>query len=144
MHARLKNIFRILTVFVLIFSSCKKTSSGSMNPGGPNVPPDSAFARGADISWLTQMEAANITFYNSHGQAQDCMQILKDLGMNSIRLRAWVNPPDGWCNTQDVVAKAVRAKNLGFKIMIDFHYSDSWADPGKQNKPLAWQSENFN
>ena len=116
-----------------------------MNPGGPanGNHPDSNFAKGADVSWLTQMEAGNIQFYNSQGQAQDCMQILKNLGMNSIRLRAWVNPVDGWCNTQDLVRKALRAKNLGFKIMIDFHYSDSWADPGKQNKPLAWQSENF-
>ena len=71
------------------------------------------------------------------------MQILKELGINSIRLRVWLNPTDGWCNTTDVVTKAVRAKNLGMKILLDFHYSDWWADPGKQNKPAAWASEDF-
>ena len=68
------------------------------------------------------------------------MLLLKSLGFNSIRLRAWVNPSDGWCNTADLVNKAVRANNLGFKIMIDFHYSDVWADPGHQTKPAVWAS----
>src|SRR5206468_7849700 len=67
-------------------------------------------------------------------------QLMKDIGMNSIRLRVWVNPSDGWCNTSDVVFKAISANSLGMKLMIDFHYSDSWADPGKQNKPDAWSS----
>lgn len=89
------------------------------------------------------MEASGIKFYNSSGTEQDCIQILKDKGINSIRLRAWVHPTDGWNNTIDVVAKAKRAKNLGMKIMIDFHYSDSWADPGKQPKPLAWANLSF-
>ncbi|MEI4573111.1 glycosyl hydrolase 53 family protein, partial [Klebsiella pneumoniae] len=60
----------------------------------------------------------------------------------AIRLRVWVNPTDGWCNTKDVVAKALRAKNAGMKILLDFHYSDWWADPGKQNKPAAWVGQN--
>ena len=68
---------------------------------------------------------------------------MKSLGMNAIRLRAWVNPSDGWCNTADVVAKAIRAKNAGMKIIIDFHYSDVWADPGKQPKPAAWAGTCF-
>ncbi|HCW08484.1 MAG TPA: arabinogalactan endo-1,4-beta-galactosidase [Cytophagales bacterium] len=104
---------------------------------------NSVFAKGADVGWLTQMEAAGIKFYNRAGEEQDCMQILKDLGMNSIRLRVWVHPTDGWNNTKDVVAKAKRAKNLGMQIMIDFHYSDNWADPGKQYKPAAWVSLSF-
>lgn len=63
--------------------------------------------------------------------------------MNAIRLRVWVNPAGGWNGTADVVAKALRAKNLGMKIMIDFHYSDSWADPGQQTKPAAWAAQDF-
>jgi len=97
-----------------------------------------AFAKGADVSWVTQMEAAGIKFYNSAGNQTECMTLLKSLGMNSIRLRVWVNPANGWCNAQDVLVKALRAKNLGMRIMIDFHYSDSWADPSKQTKPSAW------
>ena len=100
------------------------------------IPP--GFAKGADISWLTQMESSAYAFYDSTGTKMDCMLLLKSLGINSVRLRAWVNPTDGWCNTADLVTKAIRANNLGFKIMIDFHYSDVWADPGHQTKPYTW------
>ena len=55
--------------------------------------------------------------------------------MNTIRLRVWVNPSGGWNGVNDVVAKAIRAKNAGFRIMIDFHYSDSWADPASRPSP---------
>jgi arabinogalactan endo-1,4-beta-galactosidase len=124
------NTFFCLIIVCLIAFRCgNKTTS---------APSDQNFAKGADVGWLTQMEASGIKFYNSNGAEQDCMQILKDKGINSIRLRAWVHPADGWNNTTDVVTKAKRAKTLGMKIMIDFHYSDSWADPGKQPKPAAW------
>lgn len=101
------------------------------------------FAKGADVSWITQMEASGYRWYNDNGTQQDVLQILRDHGMNSIRLRVWVNPSGGWNGVNDVVAKAIRARNAGFRIMIDFHYSDSWADPGKQTKPAAWASHNF-
>jgi arabinogalactan endo-1,4-beta-galactosidase len=92
------------------------------------------------------MEAEGQKFYDGNGTEMDCMELLKSLGVNAIRLRAWVDPSasGGWCNTTDLVAKAVRAKNLGMKILIDLHYSDWWADPGKQNKPAAWASQDFN
>ena len=98
------------------------------------------FAKGADVSWLTEMEGAGYVWLSDAGQQQDVLQILKDHGINSIRLRVWVNPQGGWNGVNDVVAKAVRARNMGFRIMIDFHYSDSWADPGQQTKPSAWAS----
>ena len=71
------------------------------------------------------------------------MTLLRDLGMNSIRLRVWVNPSDGWCNKSDVVAKAWRAHQLGMRLMIDFHYSDVWADPGQQTIPASWVDLSF-
>jgi arabinogalactan endo-1,4-beta-galactosidase len=103
----------------------------------------SAFAKGADVSWVTQMEASGYKFYDKNGNQMDLFALLKSIGFNSIRLRAWVNPAAGWCNTADVVAKAIRAKNAGMKILIDFHYSDTWADPGDQNKPAAWAALDF-
>jgi arabinogalactan endo-1,4-beta-galactosidase len=135
----------VCLVFISLIS-CSKTASPN-NPGNPSdttVTAAENFAKGADISWLTEMEANNYKFYNRNGKQEDCYQVMKDEGMNAIRLRAWVNPADGWCNTADVVAKAKRAKAAGLRIMIDFHYSDSWADPGKQSKPAAWSSLNFN
>jgi len=124
--------------FVTIFLfACSK--SQPIN-GETNDMDSSSFAKGADVSWVTQMENAGYKFYNNDGTQEECMHLLKDKGINSIRLRAWVNPSNGWCNTKDVVQKALRAEALGLRIMIDFHYSDSWADPGQQSKPLAWQS----
>ena len=99
----------------------------------------SGFAKGADVSWLTEMEADGVKFYNAGGKAQECMTLLRDLDTNSIRLRVWVDPDGGWCGKNDVVAKAWRAQKLGFRLMIDFHYSDTWADPAHQTMPKAWQ-----
>lgn len=135
----MKKTFLFFLVFFAL-TDCTKSSAGN----DTNPPPTPAgFAKGADISWVTQMEAAGIKFYNSAGSEQECMALMKSLGMNTIRLRVWVNPSPAWNNTADVVAKAIRAKNLGLRIMIDFHYSDSWADPGKQTKPAAWANQDF-
>ncbi|WP_236018519.1 MULTISPECIES: glycoside hydrolase family 53 protein [Hymenobacter] len=105
------------------------------------------FAKGADVGWLQQMEATGYVFRNEQGQPQDCLAILKAQGINSIRLRVFVNPSDneasGHCSPAEVVAMAKRAAGLGFRVMIDFHYSDTWADPGKQAKPAAWASHSF-
>lgn len=109
--------------------------------------PKGSFAKGADVGWLPQMEATGYKFYDADGSEKDCLQLLKDRGMNTIRLRVWVNPNNdkasGHCSPEETVAMAVRAQKLGMRIMIDFHYSDSWADPGKQNKPAAWANHPF-
>ena len=105
------------------------------------------FVKGADIGWLPQMEATGYKFYNDRGAEEDCIQILKDHGINTLRLRTWVNPSSdpasGHCSKEETVALAIRAQKAGMRIMIDFHYSDSWADPGKQRKPAAWEGHNF-
>jgi len=100
------------------------------------------FARGADIGWLSEMEASGRKFYNQQGLQKDPLDILADQCINSIRLRVWVNPANGYSGQADVLALAKRAHDKGFRIMIDFHYSDHWADPGQQNKPAAWANYN--
>lgn len=110
-------------------------------------PPASGLAKGADISWLPQMEATGYKFYNDAGVEEDCFKILKDHGINSIRLRTFVDPStdpfSGHCSTSETVAMAARAQKWGMKVMIDFHYSNSWADPSKQKKPKAWEGHDF-
>jgi arabinogalactan endo-1,4-beta-galactosidase len=105
------------------------------------------FSKGADVTWLPQMEATGYQFYDTDGSKKDCLQLLKDRGMNTVRLRVFVNPSDdprsGHCSKEETVALALRAQKMGFRIMINFHYSDSWADPGKQNKPAAWKDLPF-
>ena len=106
-----------------------------------------AFSKGADVGWLPQMEATGYKFYDVDGSQKDCLQLLKDRGMNTIRLRVWVNPSNdkasGHCSPAETVVMAVRAQKMGMRIMIDFHYSDTWADPAKQAKPAAWANHSF-
>lgn len=100
------------------------------------------FARGADVSWCTEMEADGRRFYNADGVETDIFALMKQIGMNAIRLRVWVNPQrfgyGAWCDKADVVAKAKRAHAKGLDLLIDFHYSDFFADPGTQTLPLDW------
>ncbi len=138
-------LISIISVVVSCSKSNNNTPAPTTTTTNTYTAPTTAasFAKGADISWVTQMESSGYKFYNSSGVQTDLFQLMKSLGMNSIRLRAWVNPTGGWCNTADVVAKAVRANNAGLKVMIDFHYSDTWADPGDQTKPAAWVGLTF-
>ncbi len=108
---------------------------------------DTGFAKGADISWITQIEHINkFQLVDEKGTIVDGFELLKSCGMNMVRLRVWVHPrPDRrdgqtWCDTQDMVAKAVRAKNAGMDVMVDFHYSNWWADPSKQHVPEEWKN----
>ncbi|MGM9802945.1 MAG: glycosyl hydrolase 53 family protein [Muribaculaceae bacterium] len=98
------------------------------------------FSQGADIGWVTEMEDRGLTFYNRAGEPTDCFVLMKQLGMDCIRLRVWVNPQKRYNATADVVAKAVRAQQAGMDVMLDFHYSDNWADPGQQRKPRGWRT----
>jgi arabinogalactan endo-1,4-beta-galactosidase len=93
---------------------------------------------GADVSHLTKNEAYGAVYRDARGRQRDALRILADNGVNYARLKVWVDPADGFSDTADVLAKAKRAKAQGMKLMIDFHYSDTWADPGKQYKPAAW------
>lgn len=97
---------------------------------------------GADISGTTHDEARGVYSTDTLGNERENTRLMKDYGMNAVRLRVWVNPHGGWSGKEDVLEMARRAKQLGMEIMIDFHYSDCWADPEKQNIPEAWK--NFN
>jgi arabinogalactan endo-1,4-beta-galactosidase len=139
----LKKYFLFPLLLLFFITACDKKPRVIIDDTPPPTP-SSSFAKGADISWLTQMESQGIKFYTSTGADLDCISILKNGNLNTIRLRVWVNPAGGWNGVNDVVTKAVRAKNKGMRIMIDFHYSDSWADPGQQTKPAAWTSFDIN
>ena len=105
---------------------------------------------GADISFLPQLEARGIKF-SDKGVQKDAIQILKEYGFNYIRLRIFVNPEadsgyspkKGFCNLDYTKQMAKRIKAAGMGFLLDFHYSDTWADPGKQFKPEAWKNLSF-
>lgn len=124
-----------LFILAILVSSCT------------DEPNSTAFAKGADVSWLLQMEATGYEFKDKKGETADVLQLLKERGMNSVRLRVFVNPSNdprsGHCSKEETVEMAVRAKKMGMDVMINFHYSDSWADPSKQYKPKAWEDLSF-
>ncbi len=105
---------------------------------------------GADISFLPELEARGIKF-SDKGIQKDVLDILKDHGFNYIRLRIFKDPQKdsgyspgkGFCDLAHTMAMAKRIKAAGLKFLLDFHYSDYWADPGKQFKPQAWEGKNF-
>ncbi len=138
-----KYSFIIALLLVAIPFSCQSKDSEKKKEEEkkPVVP---TFAKGGDISWITLMEANGNKFYDSKGAETECTALLHSIGFNAVRYRVWVNPADGYCNKEDVLVKARRAQALGMAIMIDFHYSDSWADPGKQPVPAAWSGHDVN
>ncbi len=106
---------------------------------------------GADISFLPQLEDRGVKF-SDKGIQKDAIEILKDHGFNYIRLRIFndpatdsgYSPKKGFCDLAHTLQMAKRLKNLGMKFLLDFHYSDYWADPQQQNIPAAWRGLNFN
>jgi len=139
----IKMFVLILAMGMLMLPSCKD----DVTPAPPIPPATVSFTKGADVSWLPQMEANGRKFYDTDGTEKDCLQLLKERGMDAIRLRVFVNPSNdpgnGHCGKDETVAMALRVKNMGMRLMIDFHYSDTWADPGQQTKPAAWASLKF-
>ncbi len=90
-------------------------------PERPDEPPyvSEGFAKGADVSWLTELEDKGNMFYNTKGEATECMQLLRDeCGVNAIRLRVWVNPANQYNSINDVLVKARRAHALGMRLKI--------------------------
>lgn len=138
MKTTYKNWLRALFLLLIPFLGTACEDDETLAPNPQPTYDMSGFAKGADVSWVTQMEKSGKKFYTTAGREMECMHLMRELGMNAIRLRVWVNPSDGWCGKEDVLVKAWRAHNLGFRLMIDFHYSDTWADPANQTKPAAW------
>ena len=121
-------------------------SQSQLNPVQKRVLP----MIGADISSLPQLEDNGMKFMEN-GVEKDVMVILENNGFNYIRLRIFVNPENengyspgkGYCGLENTLEMAKRVKDAGMKLLINFHYSDYWADPQQQNKPEAWAEMDF-
>ncbi|KAF2477108.1 glycosyl hydrolase 53 [Lindgomyces ingoldianus] len=96
--------------------------------------------KGVDWSSLLVEEKAGKSYKTTSGTVQPLETILKSSGVNTVRQRIWVNPSDGNYNLDYNIKLAQRAKAAGLQIYLDFHYSDTWADPGHQATPAAWKS----
>ena len=110
---------------------------------------------GADLGWVSQLESRGIRWVDEEGRQIDPLQAVKDMGTNTVRLRVFVNPPKeafwqkkngtvcmlGFADAESVLEMAKRVKAMDLQLMIDFHYSDHFADPQYQDVPEAWQNE---
>ncbi|XME02704.1 arabinogalactan endo-beta-1,4-galactanase [Lachnospiraceae bacterium C1.1] len=110
--------------------------------------------KGADISWISMLEKLGMKYVDENQQECDPLDLLKGYGINTIRLRLFVDPPGscfwrknngqrvmlGFCDRKGVLETAKRVKDKGFKLMIDFHYSDHFADPEHQDVPKLWSA----
>ncbi|MEU8239964.1 glycosyl hydrolase 53 family protein [Actinoplanes missouriensis] len=99
--------------------------------------------RGADVSTLPRALDLGAKFYDFRGHRDNPYDILKQAGVNYARLRIWNDPTSGYSNKAQVLKQARAIKAKGLKLLIDFHYSDTWADPGKQFVPAAWEGHDL-
>lgn len=105
------------------------------------------FIMGADVSSLLAEEASGVVYYNFEGEEQDLLKTLSEAGVNYVRVRVWNDPYDaegngyggGNCDLDTAIAIGQRAAEYGMGLLVDFHYSDFWADPSKQQAPKAWE-----
>jgi arabinogalactan endo-1,4-beta-galactosidase len=98
---------------------------------------------GADISSLKKSEDMGGVYRYADGTQADALEILKDYGMNYARFRIWVDPADGYHDKAEILEMVKRVHSQDMKLLVNFHYSDHWADPGKQIKPAAWEDLDF-
>jgi arabinogalactan endo-1,4-beta-galactosidase len=107
-----------------------------------NAQAATTFIKGADLSWMPQMEANGYTWRNSAGVQQDLFTILKGYGITAVSLRTWVNPSsdpaNGHCSIEETAAMAVRCRDAGLQVLIGLHFGDTWNSVGVQNPPAAW------
>ena len=139
-------LFQIL-LSLFILTSCGSDDGGiEVGPreDDPTTPPSATNLTyyGADLSYVNEMEDCGATYYNADGDSQDPFEIFQQAGTNLVRVRLWHNPDwTDYSNYEDVKKTISRAKAQGMNVLLDFHYSDDWADPAKQEIPAAWADQ---
>lgn len=150
----MKKLLNIIIILIILLSlcSCKKEKVNLISSSNDiyvrkieNLNDD--FIMGADLSSVVSLEKSSVSFYDYEGNQQDIFKTLAQSGINYIRVRVWNDPYDkdgnsyggGNCDIDNAVEIGKRATKYGMKLLVDFHYSDFWADPNKQMCPKAWQ-----
>lgn len=141
---KLKILFFAVSSLLLMAASCsdkdlpkviesEETTETSETP---------SFYYGADLSYVNEMENCGAVYKNANNINTDPYKIFKDAGANLVRVRLWHNPTwTNYSNYADVKKTIQKAKDQGMRVLLDFHYSDTWTDPSKQKIPTAWESE---
>jgi len=160
---KLKRLIAILTALLLVcLAGCAAATESGAEASAESISaepveaglvvdkvdglPDD-FIMGADVSSLISLENSGVVYYDFDGNEQDPLLTMQQSGVNYIRVRVWVDPYDadgngyggGDCDIQTAAVIGARAAQYGMKLLVDFHYSDFWADPSKQQAPKAWE-----
>lgn len=138
----MKKIYLIIILSILLLTGCGSRQSQKKN----------TFIAGCDVSSLISEEASGVTYYNCDGIEQDIFKTLSENGVNTIRIRVFNNPYDseghGYGGGNNDISTAIaigkRATEYDLNVMLDFHYSDFYADPSKQSTPKEWMKYDFN
>lgn len=137
----LQTLIRFLfPVFVLAGCTKKQMEAQPVPNPEPDPIPVREFIRGADLSFMPEIRSTGATFSDSAGVVKDGLQIFKENGCNTIRIRIWNNPSNGRSGLAEVQTFAAEVKANGMNVLLDFHYSDTWTDPAQQKKPDAWKT----
>ena len=142
MHTILKLPSSYIGIFILLCSLCFGCDKKALQEAHTPVSSKTLIAS-ADVSFFPEIEMSNPVFYNSNGIATPFLDILKNAGINTLRVRLWVNPKSVHSSLEEVQEFTERAKIKGFKIWLNLHYSDTWAHPGQQQTPTNWQALSF-
>ncbi|GAB5565667.1 MAG: hypothetical protein Wins2KO_27300 [Winogradskyella sp.] len=131
----MKRFVLFLTVFS--FVACTKSDDSSENNE------TTTFYKGMDLSFQSELEDYNIDYKDENGNSVEFLDFVQSKGTNLVRLKLWHTPQDGENGIEDVKAYAQRIKAKNMDFLLNFHYSDYWADPGTQTPPAAWQNMTF-
>ena len=129
----------IILILSVLLISCSKDDS---KPVIIENPSSNVFYYGADLSYVNEMEDCGAVYKDSNENFKDPYKIFAEAGTNLVRIRLWHNPIwTNYSNINDVKKSIQRAKSEGMNVLLDFHYSDSWADPSNQEIPAAWLNQ---
>ena len=129
----------IILILSVLLISCSKDDS---EPVIIENPSSNVFYYGADLSYVNEMEDCGAVYKDSNENFKDPYKIFAEAGTNLVRIRLWHNPIwTNYSNINDVKKSIQRAKSEGMNVLLDFHYSDSWADPSNQEIPAAWLNQ---
>jgi len=133
-------LYFIKVLFVLLsLFSCTERDDDS---GGQDIT-DSSFISGVDISSFPEISATDPIYFDSNNEQKEFLDILRENGVNTVRLRLWVDPLDEHSSFNEVRDFSQELKQAGFKTLISLHYSDTWADPAHQKLPAQWENLSF-
>lgn len=134
----MNRIFYFLSlIFIIIGCDDSKDTSDVLSPVEPQ------FYKGMDLSFQSELEKYDLVYKDENGKPITLLDYVSENGTNLVRLKLWHTPLNGQNSLSDVKAYALKIKSRNMDFLLDFHYSDTWADPGSQTPPQAWQNMNF-